>query len=493
MNLVSDKWIPVVMAAGTLDKMSLLELYAHAEDILDLACTPPQRIALMRLLICITQAALDGPEDEEDWLVCRNRLSKLSSKYLQRWQTVFDLRGSNPFMQIPGLEVDEGGSKPLDMLDCSLASGNNFVLFDHEASQDGRDIPDEDTSLNLLTFLNFSTQGKVGQAIWDGVKYSDEIFPAPCIGYVHTFVRASNLLDTIFFNLMTKRGNTTGILRLPNGKWGKPVWEQFPSDVKDEASFQNAAETYLGRLVPLSRFINLKGTSETQCIIGPTHKGYRINHLPAFREPWATVVQNRDGDERYLILSPEKHMWRELGSLLSLSKGEQHGMVGALSLANLVSFYTDFQEKTVDIWVGGLKAGAGGGKIIDMLEWVFSFPIVQFQETCMAKYLSGVQLAENGERVFKTALFSYFREMKVESISYKRGKARYWSILDRQYPLLLKASNDEKVYLGDTWYPIVRRAIEQAYAYVCPHQTPRQIQAFARGRTILQRLKKPEE
>jgi len=72
MNLVTGDWVPVVYPSGEHKLVSLKNLYEEAEQIRDLCATPPQRIALMRLLICITQAALDGPENERDWQACRN-------------------------------------------------------------------------------------------------------------------------------------------------------------------------------------------------------------------------------------------------------------------------------------------------------------------------------------------------------------------------------------------------------------------------------------
>ncbi|MBM4431644.1 MAG: type I-E CRISPR-associated protein Cse1/CasA, partial [Chloroflexi bacterium] len=89
MNLVADKWIPVVTPDGDPARVGMAELYERAHEIRDLACTPPQRIALMRLLICITQAALDGPEDEQSWSQDRDRIGAASQEYLKRWQEAF--------------------------------------------------------------------------------------------------------------------------------------------------------------------------------------------------------------------------------------------------------------------------------------------------------------------------------------------------------------------------------------------------------------------
>ena len=66
MNLTTDPWIPIVWANGQPGTVSLGDAFARGEDIRDLAVRPHERIALMRLLICIAQAALDGPTDHDE-------------------------------------------------------------------------------------------------------------------------------------------------------------------------------------------------------------------------------------------------------------------------------------------------------------------------------------------------------------------------------------------------------------------------------------------
>ncbi|MGD9211227.1 MAG: type I-E CRISPR-associated protein Cse1/CasA, partial [Desulfobacteraceae bacterium] len=303
MNLINDPWIPVVMAGGERVKFSLAETLIQSSEIADLAVTPVQRVALMRLFICVIQAALNGPEDTMAWLNCKDRIVPESLSYLDRWKGKFELWGSSPFMQIPDLTIDDGNEKTLDMLDCCLSSGNNAALFDQKARPSGRIFDDAKIALNLITFLNFSTGGKVGQARWKNTKYSESTFAAPCIKCAHTFVLGDNLLDTFFFNLLCKKG-AFGIEAFPNGKWGRPVWENFPKDVTDTNAFENAGRTYLGRLMPLSRFVKLK--DKRCCIIGPTHKAYKIEHLPNFKEPSTTTKINaKTNDHFYLSLSSE--------------------------------------------------------------------------------------------------------------------------------------------------------------------------------------------
>jgi CRISPR system Cascade subunit CasA len=58
MNLVTEKWIPVIGIDGKPDHASLMEVFTLGEKYADLSVRPHERVALMRLLICIAQAAL---------------------------------------------------------------------------------------------------------------------------------------------------------------------------------------------------------------------------------------------------------------------------------------------------------------------------------------------------------------------------------------------------------------------------------------------------
>ena len=78
-NLASHRWVPVDLANGFPDRerrvrednglprVSLIEAFEHGGNIGDLRCYPHERIALTRLLICIAQRAMNGPEAESDW------------------------------------------------------------------------------------------------------------------------------------------------------------------------------------------------------------------------------------------------------------------------------------------------------------------------------------------------------------------------------------------------------------------------------------------
>ena len=136
MNLVNDPWIPVLMMDGRHKLFSLWQVYKKAETIRDLVATAPQRISLMRFIICITQAALDGPSDKKEWLLCKTKIRPLSIDYLSKYKEKFELFGGHSFLQPKSVVPTDNAV--IDKLDFGLAAGNNHSLFDRAARPNGR-------------------------------------------------------------------------------------------------------------------------------------------------------------------------------------------------------------------------------------------------------------------------------------------------------------------------------------------------------------------
>ncbi len=104
MNLTTDAWIPIVWFEGRPGVVSLCEAFERGEEIRDLAVRPHERIAVMRLLICIGQAALSGPADYDEWKACLPRIVPSALDYLNRWRQAFELFGNGQrFLKVANL------------------------------------------------------------------------------------------------------------------------------------------------------------------------------------------------------------------------------------------------------------------------------------------------------------------------------------------------------------------------------------------------------
>lgn len=501
MNLTTDPWIPVVWMDAKLAMVGLHEAFQCGHEIQDLAVRPHERIALMRLLICIAQASLDGPADYDDWNACRPRIAPAALDYLNRWGHAFELFGDGQrFLQIANLKKpptktgsddDEGNSA--SKLDLALATGNNTTLFDN-AGGPARAFTPGDLALLLLTFQCFSPGGRIGVALWDGSKTPGEGSSdhAPCIAdnMLHALLRGDSLLDTLHRNLMAKRQAEQFF---GNDLWGKPVWQVMPTRLADTEAVANANHTYLGRLVPLSRAIWLADDCRSLTLAnGLEYAPYKKS---GWREPTATIVPRMDKGQSVRVVlraSVDKAVWRELHAL-AVKAVSQSALGGPATLQNVSD------EKEFDLWVGGLVANKA--KLVDATESVFHVPSAMLAEKSQMVYEKGVQWAETTAFRLMKAVSACHKELGDNldrpDMKDRRNKiqanaaAHFWTDIESAVPRLLDlAAAPERLGLKAEWHKTawgqsVWRAARAAYERACPRETPRQIRAYALGQKHL--------
>ncbi len=482
MNLTSDPWIPAVRSDGTRDLFSLHNLFTQANELRDLAVKPHERIALMRLLLCITQAALDGPEDESDWEQCRDRIQQCVKEYLEKWKAKFELFGNGErFLQVsrlkPGKETDDGN--PATKLDLSLATGNNPTLFDNSAG-DTRAVAAARAALNLLTFQCFSPGGLIGVAKWNGndTPGKGKSKHAPCVpsSMLHALPLGETLLDTVHLNLLTKV-----MVGDVYSRMGEPIWELPPAASSDQPASDNASLSYLGRLVPLPRCVRLADDGAT--IILANGLDYPI--FPTYREATATILQKKD-ELGLLSASTGRSLWRQLAPVTIRRRSSGDAISGPLALAH------DLSGSEIALWVGALVTDKA--KIEDVVEAHYRMPRSMLDAPGRAAYERGVQHAEAAEFALIQAVKSYASELKVASPAYDdKARQHFWTRVEQNLSALFDIAREltpEAELPGSDWGKAVRTATLDAYQQSCPRQTPRQIQAYALG---LRRLNTPSK
>ncbi len=503
MNLTTDDWIPIVWNNGNSGIVSLREAFERGEEIRDLAVRPHERISLMRLLICIAQAALDGPNDQADWKTCLPRIVPAALDYLDRWRHTFELFGNGQrFLQVANLKKpatksnddDEGNST--SKLDLALATGNNTTLFDNSGGSE-RAFTAAELALMLTTFQCFSPCGTIGVALWNGgptlgwssypkVKPGQSTH-APCLSgnILHSYLRARNLLDSLHCNLITKE-QVEGFCG--HDAWGKPEWETVPSNPRDKGAVQNATMSYLGRLAPLSRAVQLADDRRSMTLAN----GLEYPAYPEWREASATIVTRSPKKQPTRVALRaylDKDTWRELHALtvIFVDKNTNGGPVALRNLTN---------DSDFDLWVGGLVA-AGNGKLLDSTESVFHVPAAMLTEPSQMVYEAGVRLAETSAFRVKRAASVYHKELgdNLDRPEMKNRRhqiqsnaaAQFWTDIESAVPRLLEAAAaPESLGVKADWYKTawgrsVWRAARVAFERACPHETPRQMRAYALG------------
>jgi CRISPR system Cascade subunit CasA len=261
-----------------------------------------------------------------------------------------------------------------------------------------------------------------------------------------------------------------------------------PSSPKDKVAVQNATMSYLGRLVPLSRTVRLADDRSAMTLAN----GLEYPAYPEWREASATIVTRSHKKQPVRVTlraSLDKDTWRELHALtvIAVDKSTNGGPLALQRLTNNADF---------DLWVGGLIA-AGNGKLLDTIESVFKIPAAMLGQTSQMVYEGGVRLAENAAFRVTRAVSVYHKEVgdNVDRPEMKSRRqqiqsnaaAQFWTDIEHAVPRLLEVATAPET-LGTksewnktAWGQSVWRFARAAYEHACPHETPRQIRAYALG------------
>jgi CRISPR system Cascade subunit CasA len=490
MNLATEPWVPILKLDSSPDLVSLQQIFTEGDQYSDLAVRPHERIALMRLLICIAQAALDGPKNIDEWDEAPKKLSEAASTYLKDKQDAFELfHTQKPFLQIAKLKKVSDKTTLASKMEFNLSSQTGQELFDH-GLRTNKIYHSNELPLLLITYLNFSTGGGLPIAKWDEMKTAQVgNKDAPCIAssMYHTFLRGRSVTETLCLNILTKQTvkNRLGI------NWGTPVWQMMPDSPNDQQSISNANNTYLGRLVPLSRWIKLYNKSNQMlCCNGFDYVSQTI------REPSATLIVRND---KRLLLGAitGKSVWRDLPALI-VKNASNDSLGCAITLQNIPD------NKPFDIYVGALIRKSGQQDIIDMIESVVHIPAAMNTDLGIATYEAEVLYSEKLGRKLYNAVNWYFKNLsddwaiKLKNINPQKRKAlknkltnratnHFWTSIEKLRHLLMshvdtigqdsKAVEDSRIQ----WRKAVFKAALDAYHITCGQETPRQMRAFALG------------
>ncbi len=482
-NLCTNPWLPVTLKSGECGLFSLYETYSRMEEIKDLNLSPKERISVMRLLLCITQRAFKGPEDEAEREECQDRIIPESLAYLRQWEEAFNLCGDDGgFLQVPQLKaLSDKEPQSSSKLDLTLSSGNNTTLFDNEGGM-LRERTFSSTVLSILTFQNFAPCGMTGVAEWNG-KRTAEKAPDSCPGGVcaagsalNLFLLGHNLLETVWMNLTP--ANT-----IPSSmSFGIPVWEKMPCSLNDEEAICNATRTYLGRLVPISRSIRLYGEEQEYAIIarGPEYPTYNDKGSVVYYEPSTRLVRIKEGTKKGNLAlvgaNLSKALWRNLPAMLR--------SISDIDGSNRSVYDNEELPEHFDIWIGALVLDKA--KILGEMESIF--PKVGksvFSQDSVDSMNCALKVAEKKRSKLVSAICSYHSclndpfDKKSESLAHAGDL--FWGALSSHQNRFIETALGGSSDAGKAWERLCDKAALHAYNLSCPHSTDRQIEAWAKA------------
>lgn len=527
MNVAFDPWIPVVTTSGERGLASLCDVLAEGEKFIDLAVRPHERVALMRLFLCIAHAALNGPKDYGEWCEVSKRLPDAAQKYLMHWKDSFELfHESKPWLQVAKLKpipsdkcvgsCDEKSWSSLSKLCFTRASGHNSTLFDHE-SNDGvpTEYREEEIALNLLTFQNFFVAGgKASSRLWGDIKMKNPSNPkgGPCSGksILFTFLRNRNLSRSVHMNM-----NTYEDLKLvygDSGDWlGKPLWEMPIKSPTDNESIANATQTHIGRLVPQTRILRINQDFRRVLLgAGFLYPKFQDEKNTFHPDLFATTVLNVQGERALLSANPNIAIWRELHALAVRRKDASALNRGPLCLLNVTDGIS------CDIIVNSMMTNPKQpAEIVNLFESVFHIPAQLLMAEGTVIYEEEVNKADSWSSLLSAAVSEYRKDiddkwnktlmdfekkasaksdiekarskkyLEAQSPLYSTASTHYWTTVENHLPLLLahiKAiGTDDATPTRDAWRKMLFASACDAYRIACGQETPRQMRAFAKG------------
>lgn len=482
-NLINEPWIPVTNEG----LKSLREIFKGEGAAL--GGTPREKIALLKLLQAIAQAAAT-PKDKEEWRTLgAKKMGEKCIAYLDEYFDNFYLYGEKPFLQMP---VRKAEKKSYGFFLPQVSSGNTSRLTDLQ-----RDFPLSDAGRALLLVCEMSmclggkkpdNKFKLGG---NETKKSASAAPGPgmcSFGLQHTFLWGESVLETIWLNLMDEETIST-ITELPLGL-GTPPWEEMPEN-ENCSRAEALKNSLMGRLVPLARYCLLEedGMHVTEGIIHP-------NYLSGIVDPSASV--NREKSKyKMLWIDPEKRPWRNLSAMLGfLDREKANGKFDCLNLKEglkrlVHTVATDNMPTRAHIWCGGFKVSSNAGEQYasgndDSVESDFTIDLKDLDEDWYGAFSREMLLLDKYARHLYGCVNAYLASQKMNEARADAARNQFWDKSENYFQELLDICEDEEAIkkLDNK----LKKVVFEIYDAECPHSTSRQMDAWAAHRPFRKKL-----
>jgi len=532
-NLIDHSWIPVADAG----RVSLMDVFTHPEY-RALGGNPVQKIALMKLLLAIAQAACT-PKDEAEWKALGvEGMAKACREYLEKWHDRFDLYGEKPFLQMPGIKrlIQEKMKKradaekakkktkaaaeavPLQSGIKSLGSGmypdipsDNNTVLSHTLL--AREMSDADKALFIMTLMNFSLGGKrvedqIVTLAGTELKKLHTAMPGPSMGkddrrneaskngQLHCFVTTGSLQKDININVLS-HWHLEGLNRWRGNGLGVPFWEKMPKNESDEIA-EKHKKTYQSCLIAMSRFVLLEDSGIFFM------DGIRY---PSVRDGWyepTLMIDTTKEQHEVKRVDVNKKPWRELQSFLSfLETGSVFGFkcyALDLGMKRLEGTKQKFAICSVGLQVHNNSGDQSVRKDNDFIEstiwlddkWLGGIPFAEYKNEMRELEELGSNLSYRVKSYFylltdpqnKGTVSGKNKNQFVKEIP-QHAANMFWQLCEREAQELVDACSTPDETRHVELHKLRRRFatyLQQTYDQFCPRETARQMDAWAQCR-----------
>lgn len=490
-NLIDEPWIPVAEKG----LVSLQKIFSD-KNIKALGGNPVEKIAVFKLLLAIAQSAYT-PKDEDAWKQLGvSGMEKKITEYLSEQHDNFWLYSNKPFLQMP--KIISAEKKSFGVVQIAIATGNTTVVTQIEQE---KPLTDAEKALLILVLMGFALGGKktdnkvvLTEGYTKKTKENGKSTtgpPGPSLsfkGLLHSFAFSDSIRQSVWLNLFTE--TTLQNMEFYKKGLGIAPWEKMPKGEDDEIA-KLLRQSYLGRLIPLSRFMMLANDG-IHYSEGIQHLGY----LEGIVDP-SIAVDFSGKKTRVLWVDSEKKPWRQLPALLSFMKSEKE--FNCLQLKNILNRVSALPNFTV--WAGGVKISSNAGEQYvsgtdDYVESEVQLSSQIYKDS--SSFYSNLTIEmDNMDYVASKILYSsvirYHKYLMMDApkIAAKATNS-FWQLCESKFQQLVIAcekSSDE----SQNMRPIFNSFVLQVYDRMCPNITARQMEAWAKNRPFGYKNKKEED
>lgn len=392
LNLLDTAWIPVRLRGGAVTELGLLDVLGRAGEIESLAETsPPNLVALHRLLLAITHRALCRDPgrwrdaDRARWFREGLPVAAIHA-YLEHWRDRFWLfHPTQPFMQVAALaEAEETRDrvKPWTQIALDSSNGNTPVVFDHAVDGSAHPIEATQALRHLLGCLQFTPGGLV--KVFRGADKA-----GPLVNTAAVLPQGTSLHESLLLGLHPHG---------PASDLDLPTWERALPGTLDLLAEPSLATGPCDRYSRQSRAVLLLADDESQQRVRWIRfgAGMALMEDDAAPDPMSSY---RAGSSHLVRLnfSEGKAVWRDLGALLPDSTGQAAQPAAVLSWAVNLLVALNQNDSEVPVLLAGVTSDQA--KLVRWRSEHFRLPVAALAQADMAVFVR--QSLTQAEAVYK--------------------------------------------------------------------------------------------
>ncbi len=477
-NLVDHPWIPVVDTGLA----SLRQIFDNGRY-RSLGGNPVQKIAVMKLLLSIGQAAAPAHDMDEWKRLGADDFADRCIHYLENLHDRFFLYGEKPFLQMPA--VKKAAMQSYGAVKPDVATGNTTLLLDLQREQP---LDDAEKALLLVCLMAFALGGKkVDNSIvltpgYKGKTKSAK--PGPAVasrGLLHSFVLCDSIVKTVWINLITDvEMKEYGMMPLGVGT---PPWEKMPVGESCYVA-EELKQSLIGRLVPVCRFVLFEQES--------FHYSEGIQHMNYLEGIYDPTVAADTSKKKIKVLwaDPEKRPWRQLPALLSFIK-QSRGVYDCFQLRAALP-KAICSEPYFGVWSGGLKVSSNAGEQYvagddDFVESEVWLDAKSVGEAWLSQLQHEMEALEGIARIVYGCVMHYYSNQSADGSGIaSQASGTFWQLCEPLFQSLVDACNTSGDYtkLRALRSRFVGMGFD-VYDRFCPSDTARQLEAWAMNRPKL--------